>query len=130
MPKSIQVRWILPVVIVLGSLAYLFATKNQVPTEAILETQKKASEFKGSFFYELNMEGEVPLTSNCAQLDDQAAANYSAYSCTESDDKVLSDWSCVKPTTTDSPSRQFIEVILGDLALCQKKLEDFRDRFQ
>lgn len=114
----------------LGTGYYLNSRSGAVDPIVGQGPQKIIRQFKDRPYYELNMESEVPLTSGCQVLDDLTLEKYQSYNCTESDDKVLSDWSCVKPTMSDSPSREFVEIIQGTLADCHKKLEDFRDRFQ
>lgn len=124
-----QARWIMPIFILVVSMGYLIATKPKSESGSS-ETSKSVKSFVGFHYYELNMEGELPMTSPCAPVNEEAALRFASYVCTESDDRILSDWSCVKPSTGEAPAREYIEISQGDLASCQKKLEDFRERFQ
>lgn len=128
-PKT---RWLLPIFILVASMGYLIWTKDQAGqgSGAALEATKSIKDFVGSHYYELNMEGEVPMTSPCTLIDEAALVKFANYNCTESDDRILSEWSCAKPSTGESPTREYIEITAGEISLCQKKLEDFRDRFQ
>lgn len=88
------------------------------------------NQFLGAHYYELNMDHELPMTTGCLPVTAVEVEKFASYLCLESDDQFLSDWSCGKPTDDETPSREFIEIIQADLVTCQKKLEDFRERFQ
>lgn len=124
-----QRRWIFPIFILVASMGYLIVTKPK-SSPSDMEGSKTIKEFVGHHFYELNMETEIPMTSPCTLVDEQAILKFASYTCTESDDRILSDWSCIKPSESEHPSREYIEISMGDMEGCKKKLEDFRDRFQ
>lgn len=88
------------------------------------------NQFIGAHYYELNMDHELPMTTECLPITAVEVEKFASYRCLESDDQYLSDWSCGKPTDDETPSREFIEIIRADLVTCKKKLEDFRERFQ
>ncbi len=65
-------RWILPLLIFVGGVAYLVWDREPMGP-SMLETPavtRAIKEFRGQPFYELNMEGEIPLTTSCSLLND------------------------------------------------------------